>query len=74
MLLIDLFKEIQAVDVPVYFLQGVYDYQVSYRLAKEYFDKLKAHKKEFFTFEYSAHSPITEEYNRFNEIVIDTCR
>ena len=70
---IDFFKEIQAVDVPVYFLQGVHDYQVSYHLAKEYFDTLKAPKKEFFTFEHSAHSPITEEYNRFNEIVIDIC-
>ena len=62
-------EDIPKVDVPVYIFQGLYDYQVSYRLAKEYFDKLEAPKKEFFTFENSAHSPITEEYERFNEVI-----
>ena len=67
-------QEVPSVEVPVYILQGKYDYQVSYTLAKEYFDKLQAPKKEFFTFEHSAHSPITEEYERFNEIVIAKCK
>jgi len=49
----------------------VYDYQVSYRLAKLYLQKLKAPHKEFISFENSAHSPITEEYERFNEAVIN---
>ena len=64
-------EDILKVDVPVYIFQGLYDYQVSYRLAKEYFDRLEAPKKKFFTFENSAHSPITEEYERFNEVVIN---
>ena len=63
------YEDIPSVDVPVYIFQGLYDYQVSYQLAKKYFEKLKAPKKEFFTFENSAHSPITEEFERFNEVV-----
>ena len=66
-------EDVLSVDVPVYIFQGMCDYQVSYRLAKEYFDKLEAPKKEFFTFKNSAHSPIIEEYERFNGIVIDRC-
>ena len=67
-------QEVISVKVPVYIFQGIYDYQVSYNLAKTYFDKLQTPQKEFFTFDYSAHSPITEEYERFNRIVIDKCK
>jgi len=62
-----------TVDVPIYIFQGKHDYQVSYRLAHAYFEKLQAPRKEFFTFENSAHSPITEEYEKFNNIVKDLC-
>jgi len=67
----NLFTEVASVEVPVYIFQGVYDYQVSYRLAKSYIKKLKAPHKELISFENSAHSPITEEYERFNEAVIN---
>lgn len=67
---INLYQEISSIDVPVYIFQGVHDYQVSYALAKKFFDNLKAPKKQFLTFENSAHSPITEEYHSFNEKVI----
>jgi pimeloyl-ACP methyl ester carboxylesterase len=67
----NLFIEVASVKVPVYIFQGVYDYQVSYRLAKSYIEKLKAPHKELISFENSAHSPITEEYERFNEAVIN---
>ncbi len=48
-------------ELPVYFLQGVYDYTCSYPLAKSYFEQLKAPVKGFYTFEQSAHSPMFEE-------------
>ena len=67
----DLFTKVTSVEVPVYIFQGVYDYQVSYNLAKLYLNNLKAPHKEFISFENSAHSPITEEYKRFNKTVID---
>jgi pimeloyl-ACP methyl ester carboxylesterase len=57
----DLTRQVPALEIPVYFLEGRYDYTCSYSLAKEYFLKLKAPVKGFYTFEYSAHSPIFEE-------------
>ena len=48
-------------DLPVYFFEGIYDYTCSYTVAKDYFEKLKAPVKGFYTFEHSAHSPIFEE-------------
>lgn len=65
----DLFNEIDSMRVPVYILQGVYDYQTPYPVAKELFDHLKAPEKKFFTFENSAHSPIFEEVEKFNLIL-----
>jgi pimeloyl-ACP methyl ester carboxylesterase len=60
----DLSQEVPALDLPVYFFHGIYDYTCSYTLAKEYFDKLKAPVKGFYTFEHSAHSPIFEEADK----------
>lgn len=48
-------------NVPVYVFQGVYDYQTPYAVAKSYFDQLQAPRKQFFTFNKSAHGPIFEE-------------
>lgn len=57
----DLTVQVPEVDIPVYFFHGIYDYTVSYRLAKDYFETLKAPLKGFYTFEHSAHSPIFEQ-------------
>lgn len=64
----NLFETSTRFDVPVYIIQGKYDYQVSYQLAKEYFNSVNAPKKEFFTFEESAHSPNLEDSKRFVEV------
>lgn len=56
----NLFETSIDFEVPVYIIQGKYDYQISYALAKEYFNRVKAPKKGFFTFENSAHSPNIE--------------
>ncbi len=61
MLSTNLSEHLPEVDVPVYFFDGVYDYTVNYTLAKNYFEKLHAPIKGFYTFEQSAHSPIFEE-------------
>lgn len=64
-----LFKTSTQFEIPVYIIQGKYDYQVSYELARKYLDSINAPKKMFFTFEESAHSPNIEEPERFVEVV-----
>ena len=56
-------------EVPVYILQGKHDYQVSYTLARKYFDVIKAPDKAFYTFDNSAHSPHFEEREKFIQII-----
>ena len=56
--------------IPVYFFHGVYDYTCSYELAKKYFDKINAPIKGFYSFEQSAHSPLLEEPEKMNRILI----
>jgi pimeloyl-ACP methyl ester carboxylesterase len=65
----DLFRDIPTQQIPVYIMQGTNDYQTAYSVAKEYFDTLKAPVKEFFTFDNSAHSPVFEEPEKFEEIL-----
>jgi pimeloyl-ACP methyl ester carboxylesterase len=65
----DLRMKVPELRIPVYFFSGIYDYTVSYPLAKDYFEKLKAPVKGFYTFEHSAHSPIFEEPAKVQRIV-----
>lgn len=65
----DLSVEIPEIEIPVYFFHGIHDYTVSYALAKEYFGKLKAPIKAFYTFEKSAHSPMFEEPAKMQQIL-----
>lgn len=66
---IDLTEKVQKVDIPVYFCHGIYDYTVSYTLARAYFDKLQAPMKGFYSFEGSAHSPLFEEPEKIQYIL-----
>lgn len=65
----DLSKQVPELKIPVYFFHGIYDYTVSYVLAKEYFETLKAPVKGFYTFEESAHSPMFEEPEKMIRII-----
>jgi pimeloyl-ACP methyl ester carboxylesterase len=65
----DLTKQVQKLNLPVYFFHGKYDYTVSYPLAKAYFDELQAPIKGFYTFENSAHSPMFEEPGKMKQII-----
>lgn len=65
----DLTDEVTRLEVPVYFMHGVYDYTVSYPLARAYFEQLDAPVKGFYTFDESAHSPLFEEPERTCEIM-----
>jgi pimeloyl-ACP methyl ester carboxylesterase len=65
----DLTKENIIFKIPVFFLHGIYDYTCSYELAKEYFEKISAPRKGFYSFNNSAHSPIFEEPKECIEII-----
>lgn len=65
----DLANQVKQLAIPVYFLHGVYDYTVSYPLAKSYFNKLAAPIKGFYTFTNSAHSPLFEEPEKLQQIM-----
>jgi len=65
----NLFKAIPTQQIPIYIIQGRFDYQTSYVVAHDYFVSLKAPVKKFFTFENSAHSPIFEEPEKFERIL-----
>ena len=68
MMATDLTTQVTELDVPVYFFHGKYDYTVSYPEARSYFEKLKAPRKGFYTFEQSAHSPMFEEPDEMQQI------
>lgn len=66
----DLTETMPEVNVPVYFLEGKYDYTCVSSVAGEYFDVLKAPVKGLYTFEQSAHSPNFEEPEKVREIIV----
>jgi pimeloyl-ACP methyl ester carboxylesterase len=57
----DFALRVNEVQVPVYFFSGIHDLTVNISLSKEYYKKLIAPVKGFYTFENSAHSPLFEE-------------
>jgi pimeloyl-ACP methyl ester carboxylesterase len=65
----DLGQTTPKLDIPVYFLEGIYDYTCSYTLAKAYFEELDAPVKGFYTFDRSAHSPLFEEPDKTLQIL-----
>jgi pimeloyl-ACP methyl ester carboxylesterase len=67
---VDFFNQAPEFDLPFYICQGVYDYQAAYPVAKRYFERLSAPKKEFFTFENSAHGTLFEEPEKFLQVML----
>jgi len=65
----DLADVVTELALPVYFFHGIYDYTVSYRLARDYLERLKAPLKGFYTFDRSAHSPVLEEAEKARRIM-----
>jgi pimeloyl-ACP methyl ester carboxylesterase len=65
----DLTERITELELPVFFVHGIYDHTVSYGQAKDYLALLKAPVKGFYTFEHSAHSPAYEEPEKMRRIL-----
>ena len=71
MVVTDLTQQVTEFEIPVYFFSGIYDYTVNYTLSKDYFEKIQAPVKGFYTFEQSAHSPIFEEPEKMQKILLE---
>jgi pimeloyl-ACP methyl ester carboxylesterase len=71
MIATDLTIQVPELDIPVYFLEGIYDYTCSYTEARSYFEILRAPLKGFYTFERSAHSPLFEEPENMLRILLE---
>jgi pimeloyl-ACP methyl ester carboxylesterase len=67
----DLPTLVPKLEIPAYFMSGVFDYTVSGVLAKVYLDDLEAPLKGFYWFDNSAHSPMFEEPERFSRLLRD---
>lgn len=67
----NLFEQLPELEVPVYFLVGRHDYNTPFALVERYYYYLKAPRKELIWFDHSAHSPMYEEAEKFNGILLD---
>lgn len=65
----DLSRKIVRVDLPVYFLHGIYDYTCSYTVARDFYADLDAPVKGFYSFMHSSHSPLFEEPAKLQQIM-----
>jgi len=66
------FTEINQIKIPVYFIQGRYDWNVPSVLVETFFQNISAPSKQIIWFEYSGHNPLDEEAKKFNDIMINT--
>lgn len=62
-------QTVLQLQVPVFITQGRHDRNTPSELAKAWYDKLEAPKKEWIWFEESAHSPIREEKEKWNQVI-----
>jgi pimeloyl-ACP methyl ester carboxylesterase len=62
---VNLFEQVPKVEVPVYFLQGRYDYSTPGEVVERYYEILDTPQKSMVWFEQSAHFPQWEEAQKF---------
>ena len=68
---INLFESLPTINCPVYFFAGEKDYQTNYSIAREYFTKVSAPKKDFFLFAGSGHGLPETDPGLFQDIIIE---
>ena len=71
MIRVDLRTVVPRLEIPVYFLEGSYDYTCNTGLAREYFRALDAPLKGFYEFDDSAHSPLFEQQAEVHRVLQD---
>lgn len=67
---LNMFTLVPKLQVPIWIANGRHDYLTPYTLTQEYFEALDAPHKEMIWFEHSAHSPLFEEHQAFNQMII----
>ena len=67
---LDYATECPSLEVPVWFVMGANDRHVMQNLTQAWFDILDAPSKTFLAFENSAHFPLFEEADRFNQLML----
>lgn len=67
---LNLFNEINSVQMPVFFIHGQHDYQVPMEIAYDFYEHLQAPYKAFYVFNNSAHGVIIEEPENFNRLLV----
>lgn len=67
----NLSTSLPKLNCPVYFFLGKKDLQTNFGIAKEYFEILKAPKKNIFVFENAGHSVLTEEADSVQKIIVN---
>jgi len=66
------FTDINQINIPIYFIQGRYDWNVPSVLVETFFQNIAAPSKQIIWFEYSGHNPLDEEAKKFNDLMINT--
>jgi len=67
----NLYKTLPQIKCPVYFFVGGKDRQTDFEIAKGYYKKLVAPKKDLFFFENAGHSLLTTEAAKVQEIILE---
>jgi pimeloyl-ACP methyl ester carboxylesterase len=65
----DFSESFPEINVPIYFISGKYDLTVNVDLSRDYYHRLKAPLKGFYTFGNSAHGPLFEESEKMKQIL-----
>lgn len=58
-------------EMPYYIFQGKHDNNTPSSLVEEYYERIQAPKKDLIWFEHSAHSPLSEEPERFKKLLYE---
>ncbi len=65
----NLFENTTKFKIPIYIFQGKYDLSTVTSVSKEYFDTIEAPKKQYYSFENSAHWPHINEFGKYKSII-----
>lgn len=68
---VNFFEQVPSLDIPVYFLTGRYDYVTVFEMVEKYYEVLEAPYKEIIWFQQSGHSPMYEEPQAFNRVLME---
>jgi pimeloyl-ACP methyl ester carboxylesterase len=68
---INIAEEIKSIQIPIFFFEGKYDMATPTILVEKYYDSLDAEKgKKLILFEKSAHLPMIEEKEKYEELLV----